>query len=47
MRAVRWEDETQVLLTLFGDRLGTTQSLLRCDVTEGASSCEYAVPPPV
>ena len=46
MRAVRWEDETHVLLTLFGDERGTTQSLLRCDVTDGAAGCEYAVPPP-
>lgn len=46
VRAVRWEDETHVLLTLFGDERGTTQSLLRCDVTEGAAGCEYAVPPP-
>jgi hypothetical protein len=46
VRAVRWEDETHVLLTLYGDEHGTVQSLLRCDVDEGASSCEYAVPPP-
>ncbi|MET1059153.1 MAG: hypothetical protein ABWX84_06130 [Nocardioides sp.] len=40
---VVWEDETHVLVTLFRDARGTTQSLLRCDL-DGA--CEYAVPPP-
>ena len=45
VRAVEWEDETHVLVLVFADERGISQSLLRCDVAKDEPACEYAAPP--